>query len=96
MLSQKEFAKMLGISQEHLSRVETGKLQVSTKLEARYNKLFGTRRLIEARVTRGVDCPQCAGIRLKRLNESENPLNTIWRCEDCGLHFTSREAWHVE
>lgn len=95
-LTQKQLALMLDISREHLCRLESGKLRVSSKLERRYNELFGTRRLISFRTERGVDCLRCANFNLERLNEPENPLNTIWRCKDCGLYFTTREAWHIE
>jgi len=95
-LSQREFAERLGITQEHYNRLENGKLPISRKLERRYEKLFGTRRLIEFRAERGVGCPFCGEIDLKQLSEPENRLNTIWHCRNCGRYFTTREAWHIE
>ena len=94
-LSQDEFAKLLGISREHLSRLENSKVFAGRKLEVRYNSLF-PKRLIEYRSGRGVQCPKCTSLNREVLNEPDNPLNTIWHCRDCGLYFTTREAWGMD
>lgn len=45
--TQTKLAMELGITQEHLSRVERGTEPISKKLEKRYIKLFGKKLLID-------------------------------------------------
>lgn len=94
-LSQDEFAKLLGISREHLSPLENRKVRISRKFETRYDKLF-PKRLIGFRTGRRVDCTRCTSFNLEGLNEPDDPLNTIWHCKDCGLYLTGREAWGID
>ena len=94
--SQREFADMLGVTQEHYNRLENGKLPISMKTERRYAELFGAYRLRTFRLDRRVICPRCKGNDFKKLGESTKPEYTVWRCRSCGRYFSSAEAWYLE
>ena len=94
--SQREFANMLGITQEHYNRLENGKLPISMKTERRYSELFSTYRSRTFRLDRRVTCPHCKGNDLKKLGKSTKPEYAVWRCRSCGRYFSSAEAWYLE
>ncbi len=95
-LSQLEFARVLGVSEEHYNRLEKGKiLKISKKLTRRYEQLYGTKRLISITWMRGVMCPFCKSeLPPERLMQDErDPEGDYYRCHACGKRFTAREAW---
>jgi transcriptional regulator with XRE-family HTH domain len=93
-MKQDEFAQKLGISRQYLSRLESGRERVSENLEAKYNELFGTKRLVSITTGRGVECPRCHGTSpLEKLSEPKDELNTVYHCADCGNYFTIGESW---
>ena len=95
-MKQDEFAERLGISRQYLSRLESGRDRVSENLEAKYNELFGTRRLVSITSSRGVECPKCYGTSpLDKLNDPDDELDTIYRCTYCGHYFTVGESWKL-
>ena len=93
--SQRDFSNMLGITQEHLNRLERGKLPISHKIERRYEQLFGVKRLTSILTEGGVACPNCKGISIEKLSEPEKDEYTVWRCKTCGRYFSSMEAWKL-
>jgi DNA-binding XRE family transcriptional regulator len=95
-LLQWQMADLLGITQDHLSRVETGKLKASEKLERRYEEIFGCKRLYEVKFSRLVYCPNCDGYEIERLNESTEPAWSIYHCKNCDYIFCAAEAWNIQ
>ena len=93
--SQREFANMLGVTQEHYNRLEKGKLPISRKTERRYEELFGTQRLTRVSAKRGVVCPNCKSGDIEKLSKPAKPEYTVWRCQSCGRYFSSVEAWNL-
>lgn len=93
--SQREFSNMLGITQEHLNRLERGKLPISRKVERRYEQLFGARRLTSIGMEGGVACPNCKSKNIKKLSEPAKFEHTVWQCRNCGRYFSSMEAWKL-
>jgi len=93
--SQREFGDMLGITQEHLNRLEKGRLPISRKIERRYEQLFGTQRLTAVHTEGGVACPNCDSDDITKLSEPVKTEYTVWRCRTCGRYFCSMEAWKL-
>lgn len=92
-LTQQDFARMLGISQNYLSELEGGHKRVSKALEAKYDRLYA-KRLVAITTGRGVECPRCHGTSpLEKLNDPKDELDTVYRCADCGYYFTIGESW---
>jgi transcriptional regulator with XRE-family HTH domain len=91
-LSQQDFAKILGISQNYLSEIESGHKKVAKVLEAKYDQLY-PKRLVSITTGRGVQCPECHETNLEKLNDPEDELDTIYRCRNCGYYFTVGESW---
>jgi len=93
--SQREFSNMLGITQEHLNRLERGRLPISRKLERRYEELFGSKHLTSIHTEGGVACPNCNSNDIEKLNKPTKVEHTVWRCRSCGRYFSSMEAWKL-
>jgi transcriptional regulator with XRE-family HTH domain len=91
-LSQADFARMLGISQNYLSELESGHKQVGKALETKYNQLY-PKRLVSITFSRGVECPKCRESHLEPLNDPDDELDKIYRCKDCSHIFTVGQAW---
>ena len=92
-LTQDDYAKKLGISQNYLSEIETGRKKASKALEKRYDRLY-PKRLVSITTGRGIECPRCYGTSpLELLNDPIDELDKIYRCRDCDYYFTVGEAW---
>jgi transcriptional regulator with XRE-family HTH domain len=91
-LSQQDFAKMLGISQNYLSEIETGHKKVSKALEAKYSRLYPSP-LINITWSRGADCPFCTGDGRRIWRDEKNPERDVYECADCDRVYRARESW---
>ena len=93
--SQREFANMLAITQEHYNRLENGKLPITRKVERRYEDLFGKERLTAVSIGKDVICPKCNSDKVPVYESSHLPIR-YHKCSDCGHTFKSIEENYQE
>ena len=94
-MNQTEFAEKLKISRQYLSRLESGRERISQSFEKKYDKLFGTERLISTMYKRGIECPNCyITTPPKKLSGSKkDELDEVYQCPECNYIFTVGESW---
>jgi DNA-binding XRE family transcriptional regulator len=100
--TQKAFAKKLHISRQYLARIEAGKVRkLSKKLEARYNTLYGGKRLIQIEFYTPLSCPYCGrdveeGKEPKRVHMGKTRQDDVYLCPICGTYFDGHDINAIE
>jgi transcriptional regulator with XRE-family HTH domain len=100
--TQEAFAKKLKISRQFLNRIESGKvLKLSKKLEARYNELYGGKRLISVDFYVPPPCINCGrdvpeDKEPKRVHMGETRDRDVYLCPNCGEYFDGHDVTAIE
>lgn len=100
--NQEDFAALLGITRQQLSRVERGECRLTRNVENRFKRLIANTFVIPTfKVTssRGVTCPFCGELeKIEHINidriafdESDN----VYQCMTCKRIFTQRESFRL-
>jgi DNA-binding XRE family transcriptional regulator len=101
-LTQKDFAKKIGISRQFLNQLENEEVNVTERIEQLYDAVYNGERLITiVKSERAVVCPnydchtECTPQLVELKDVPQDSLDNVYECPDCHWRFSGRTAFAV-